>query len=168
MSNFCPSCGVKAVPGDQFCTGCGKPLILTRKVASKQEHVEYTECSPMAVREFPPGIKRWNWAAFWFGWIWALARGLYPVAIIWLVLYVLMGVAWLLIWIWAPVALILYFVAGAKGYEWDWRHNYYQSVEEFFSSYRRWSIALRILWYTLLISVLLAIVAGTWLAVLQK
>ena len=118
---YCSHCGRKIYPEWARCESCGTP----RPIQT-------------ASFEVPAEIHRWKWPAFWFGWIWALARGLYTVMGIWLGLYVLIWVAWLVSPFLALAALVLHFVAGAKGYEWDWRQGHWHSSEEFYFSYRRW------------------------------
>jgi len=72
---------------------------------------------------FPPELKHWNWGAFFLTFIWGLGNNVY--------LSLLMLVP--------GVNIIMWFVLGAKGNEWAWRHRRFQSVEEFKIVQKRWS-----------------------------
>jgi len=179
MPNFCTNCGQKIISDDQFCAGCGKPLILTRKVtpeperveytehSHEPEHLKYTECSPVVVQELPPEIKRWSWAAWLFNWVWAFARGLYGWAIAIFLVYLLAFVTGIVGFFIAPVGLFLCFFLGFKGNELDWKSRHYRNAAEFRLSHRRWEVTMWFIGYGLIGLTGLAIVAGTWSAVLQ-
>ena len=69
-------------------------------------------------------IKGWNWGAFVFGWIWAIANQ-----------------AWLGLLTLIPfVNIVMIFVLGAKGNEWSWKNKNWESVESFKKAQRIWNI----------------------------
>ena len=81
----------------------------------------------------PVEIKKWNWGAFIFTWIWGIGNRLY-----WTLLILLLGSI-------PKVGLILVFVAriifGIKGSEWAWKAKTWDSVEHFLRVQHNWAIA---------------------------
>ena len=74
-------------------------------------------------KDIPEQIKGWNWGAFFFNWIWGIRFRTYRA-----------------FWVFVPfVNIIMPFVLGFKGNEWAWKHNQWESVEDFQKSQRRWS-----------------------------
>lgn len=73
----------------------------------------------------PPGIIKWNWGAFAFGWLWGLFNRT------WIALLTLIPV----------VNIVMVFVLGAKGSEWAWRNKHWDSVEHFRRVQRKWAMA---------------------------
>jgi len=70
----------------------------------------------------PPQITGWNWGAFWWTAIWAIAHNAW------------IGVlAFFLPW---PVNQIL---LGLKGNEWAWRHRRFESVKQFEQTQATWA-----------------------------
>lgn len=78
-----------------------------------------------ALSVIPPQIRKWNWGAFFFTWIWGIANGTY-IAFLALIPY---------------VGFVMPFVLGAKGSEWAWSNKRWQSVEQFRDTQRTWAIA---------------------------
>jgi len=78
-----------------------------------------------ALSVIPPQIRKWNWGAFFFTWIWGIANGTY-IAFFALIPY---------------VGFVMPFVLGAKGSEWAWSNKHWQSVEQFRDTQRSWAIA---------------------------
>jgi len=74
--------------------------------------------------EVPIEIRRWNWAAFFFNWIWGLGNSVY----ISLLMFI------------PGVNLIIPFVLGAKGSTWAWQNQKWESVEAFRREQRMWLI----------------------------
>jgi hypothetical protein len=73
----------------------------------------------------PDEIRRWNWGAFWFSWIWGIFNRSY------------IGLLALV-----PILnLIVPFYLGAKGNELAWRNRSWSSVEELKAEQRVWSIS---------------------------
>lgn len=73
----------------------------------------------------PHEIKRWNWGAFGFSWIWGLCNKV-PIRF------------WVLSMI-PMVSLIWIFVVGANGNEWAWKYERWESVEHFRNVQRCWA-----------------------------
>lgn len=70
----------------------------------------------------PREILGWNWGAFFWGWLWGLAHG------VWISLLVfLLGGIW-------------HIYLGIKGSELAWRSRRFESVEQFKATQRAWAI----------------------------
>jgi hypothetical protein len=72
----------------------------------------------------PPEIRGWNWGAFFLNWIWGLGNGVY-ISLLSLV---------------PVVGIIMPFILGAKGNQWAWQHQKWDSVEHFKEHQRKWSM----------------------------
>lgn len=73
----------------------------------------------------PEGLKKWNWGAFFFTWIWGLGNGTY------------MPLLSLL-----PILnIVMPFYLGAKGHKIAWESKYWPDVESCNRSQRNWAIA---------------------------
>lgn len=82
---------------------------------------KYDPTSPIT----PPEIKRWNWGAFMFSWIWGIGNYTYlPL----LSLVPILNIVWI-------------FVCGAKGNEWAWKSGQFKSVKEFLTVQNTWNRA---------------------------
>ena len=72
----------------------------------------------------PPEIRRLNWGAFFLGWIWCLAHG---------------------VWLGLILSIFLSgignFILLFKGNEWAWQARKWESAEAFNNSQRAWAIA---------------------------
>ena len=86
----------------------------------------------------PKEIKGWNWGAFVFNWIWGIRFRTYRA-----------------FWVFVPfVNMIMPFVLGVKGNEWAWKHNQWESIEDFKRAQRRWSrVAVGLLVGTILFAI---------------
>ena len=85
----------------------------------------------------PDEIKKWNWGAFWFNWLWGVFNGVYwPLALI--VVNILIPDIGGIIALGGSIAL------GIKGSEWAWKAKSWSSVEEFKRVQHKWAVA--ILW----------------------
>ncbi|MGC4090955.1 MAG: cytochrome c oxidase assembly factor Coa1 family protein [Polyangiaceae bacterium] len=73
----------------------------------------------------PPEVDRWNWGAFFLGWIWGLANN---------VLIALLAFV-------PCVNIFMPFVLGMRGSAWAWQHKRWNSVEEFRKAQRGWAVA---------------------------
>ena len=78
----------------------------------------------------PTGIGRWNWGAFFLGWIWALGNTSCLIAIVTFVLYLV-----------TFVNIVWWIVLCIKGSQWAWQSKYWNSVEHFQRVQRRWAWA---------------------------
>jgi serine/threonine protein kinase len=75
----------------------------------------------------PDEIKGWNWGAFLLPWLWPLTNHVWIGLFSWVPNHSWMGI----------VALAL----GRMGNEWAWRSRKWQSIEQFKTHQRRWTIA---------------------------
>ena len=132
-NGFCTRCGAALQIGDRFCGKCGTaamgPTNLpipthTAPVAPSQPAVaarNYAGLSDYYQREFSmiesSGERyqgKWNWAAFLFGALWALTKGLWVPALI-----AFVGA----IFTYGLVGVIYWFIFGARG-----NYMYYRKV----------------------------------------
>jgi len=77
----------------------------------------------------PPEIKRWNWGAFLWSFIWAAGNRLWGWALLGLLLSLL------------ALGIVPAIVLGINGNEWAWRARRWNSVEHFQTAQRRWAWA---------------------------
>ena len=84
----------------------------------------------------PQEIKKWNWGAFCFNWLWGVFNGVY-----WpLVLIVVNFIPYI-----GPVISFGICIAlGINGSEWAWKGKSWSSVEEFKRVQHKWAVA--VLW----------------------
>lgn len=105
--------------------------------------------TPYNANDVPAEIKKWNWGAFFFNWLWGVCNGVYwPLALILVNLIPYVGQ---LLALGACIAL------GINGSEWAWKGKQWNSVEHFKRVQHNWAMAC--LW-VLGISVILGIVIG--------
>jgi hypothetical protein len=82
--------------------------------------------SGLGARSTLPALAdRWNWGAFFLGWIWGLGNRSYLAFLVWV----------------PPLSFFMPFVLGAKGNEWAWRNKRWDSLEHFRRVQRKWSVA---------------------------
>lgn len=115
--------------------GYNTPINPTRAAISSQQSVQpsFTSTHTDGV---PEEIKKWNWGAFFFNWLWGVCNGVYwPLALIAVNFIPYVGP---LISFGCCIAL------GINGNEWAWRAKSWSSVTEFKRVQRKWAIA--ILW----------------------
>lgn len=99
--------------------------------------------------EVPPEIKKWNWAAFFFGFIWAIMNGIrWPLYIVAFSIFVDIIIedysfASNIYWIIASAIIfqIINIALSINGNEWAWNAKSWASVEHFQSVQRKWNIA---------------------------
>ena len=153
----CPFCHkiIKAPnqPGLIFsCPNCDRELkTYDKKYDYSKEHAEV-----------PPEIKKWSWAAFFFGSIWAIMNGIrWPLYIVAISIFVDIIIedysfASNIYWIIASAIIfeIINIALGINGNEWAWKAKSWDSVAHFQSVQRKWNIAticfviiLFILWF---------------------
>ena len=129
---FCTSCGTALQNGNRFCGKCGAsalgnanlPVPNSAPVVSSRPAISaanYTGLSEYYQREFSmiesSGERyqgKWNWAAFLFGGIWALTKGLWVPVLIAFIGSIFTG---------GIVGLIYWFIFGARG-----NYMYYRKV----------------------------------------
>lgn len=72
----------------------------------------------------PPEIDRWNWGAFLLTWIWGIGNSTF--------IALLMFVPF--------VNLVMWFVLGARGSAWAWQNRYWDGVDDFKRTQRKWAM----------------------------
>jgi hypothetical protein len=70
----------------------------------------------------PDELNKWSWAAFLWGPVWAIGHG------VWIGLLTLIPY----------VGFVMIFVMGAKGNQWAWEKNKYDSWEQFAAKQKTW------------------------------
>ncbi len=88
----------------------------------------------------PDEIKGWNWGAFLMPWLWPLSNHVWIGLSSWVPNY-----GWM-----AIVAIAL----GRMGNEWAWKSRKWQSIEQFKTHQRRWTIAGICVWLPIITSLL--------------
>lgn len=84
----------------------------------------------------PDEIKKWNWGAFCFNWLWGVFNGVYwPLVLI---------VVNFIPYIGSLISFVCCIVLGINGSEWAWKAKSWSSVEEFKIVQHKWAVA--ILW----------------------
>ncbi|MEG3619579.1 cytochrome c oxidase assembly factor Coa1 family protein [Magnetovibrio sp. PR-2] len=74
-------------------------------------------------KPLPDELRGWNWGAFLLNWVWGLAHN-----------------TWIALLMFVPgVNLVMPFVLGAKGNQWAWENNTWESVEDFKRHQRIWA-----------------------------
>jgi len=73
----------------------------------------------------PEEIKKWNWGAFLWTWIWGVVNKTYIAFAV--------GIPYIG-WIVVP------FLLGAKGSEWAWRNRRWQNIEHFRRVQHKWAV----------------------------
>lgn len=97
----------------------------------------------------PDEIKRWNWGAFFFSWIWGVCNGVYwPLALI---------VVNFIPYVGPLISFGCCIALGINGSEWAWKAKSWYSVTEFKRVQHKWAIAI---WWVLGISFGLGILIG--------
>lgn len=72
-----------------------------------------------------PEIKKWNWGAFFFNWIWGIFNNVY-----------------FSLWVFFPIfGLAVPFILGAKGNRWAWKNKKWRDLAHFQKTQRNWSLA---------------------------
>lgn len=70
----------------------------------------------------PEEIKKWNWGAVLFNWIWGIGNSTYIALLMFVPL----------------INIVMIFMLGAKGSEWAWRNRTWRDVEHFKSTQKAW------------------------------
>lgn len=73
----------------------------------------------------PPGIKGWNWGAFFLGWIWGIGNK------VWISLFGFIP----------AVGFFMALILGAKGNEWAWQNKKWKSIAHFKKVQSNWAWA---------------------------
>lgn len=105
--------------------------------------------TPYDVNQVPAEIKKWNWGAFFFNWLWGVCNGVYwPLVLI---------ICNFIPYIGPAISLGVCIALGINGSEWAWKGKQWNSVEHFKRVQHSWAMAC--LW-VFGISVLLGIVVA--------
>ncbi|MDR2611233.1 MAG: hypothetical protein LBC58_07230 [Clostridiales Family XIII bacterium] len=100
---------------------------------------------PNPYAEAPPEVRKWNWGAFYFGWVWGVGNKAYLGL---LTLIPCFGFIWM-------------FVCGALGNQWAWKSGEFKDVEQFMAVQRTWNRAGLIAFFvSLAVGILVAILWG--------
>ena len=136
----CPFCGEMIPINSTFCNICETPLAdIQTNVIPK---IEYKSTITQSVDNsiMPDNVKRFNWGAFLFTWIWGISNKSYMT--FWaLVPY--FGIVWA-------------FVCGIKGNEWAWKNKKWVSVEDFNNTQKKWAVVGSIL-FSIILSIALIV-----------
>lgn len=101
-------------------------------------HVDYGRTTDNSWSTYDPNtvpqeIKKWNWGAFFFGWLWGICNGLY-----WPLLMILVS---FIPYIGQVLAFAISIALGIKGNEWAWKSKAWDGVEHFKRVQHKWAIA---------------------------
>jgi hypothetical protein len=131
---FCTGCGVRLGPGHHFCGACGTSVdTLSNAVPATSAAVAPGPARPVHSAANFPGLSgyyrqefaqiessgeryqgKWNWAAFFFGALWALSKGLWVPALVAFVGSIFTG---------GIVGLIYWVIFAARG-----NYMYYRKI----------------------------------------
>lgn len=89
--------------------------------------------TPYNPSEVPAEIKKWNWGAFFFNWIWGICNGVY-----WPLVLILVN---LIPYVGQILALGACIALGINGSEWAWKGKQWNSVEHFKRVQHSWAMA---------------------------
>jgi predicted amidophosphoribosyltransferase len=113
--NFCQECGVETKPNQELCIKCGVRLKTSMAVNEAGAHVKtnFSGMSQYYQEEFQKIYEsgesyrgKWNWAAFFFGAIWSLTKGIWLAPLICIVMS---------IFTYGIVGFIYWWVFGFRG-----------------------------------------------------
>lgn len=129
----CSHCGNNNDAYAQFCNHCGNPLIdkqQTEQSSVKQNDFVFPTSNIQnnsgqgKLAALPPQLYGWNWGAFFLTWIWGIGNHT--------------TIAFLT---WNPIAnFVMIIMLGAKGNEWAWQNNRWNSIEHFKKVQKLWAI----------------------------
>lgn len=132
-------------------SGRNTPINPTSTATSSRQSVGTS--SSIHTDGVPEEIKKWNWGAFFFNWLWGICNGVY-----WpLILIVVNFIPYVgpLITLGGCIAL------GINGNEWAWKAKSWSSVTEFKRVQHKWAIAiLWVLGISLVVGFLGGVIAG--------
>lgn len=121
----------------------------TSMPSNQEGYSRYNKQQTTNTSRVPDEIKKWNWGAFCFNWLWGVFNGVY-----WPLLLIIVN---LIPYVGGLISLGICIALGINGSEWAWKAKSWSSVEEFKRVQHKWAVA--ILW-VLGISIGLAILIG--------
>ncbi len=99
------------------------PPVAAATTTPAQQPVGVATSGDWANGPMPDELKGWNWGAFFFGWIWAIANKTW------------IGLLGLIPYLNVVIAIVL----GVKGNEWAWKNRKFASVDEFKKVQKAWA-----------------------------
>jgi hypothetical protein len=100
-----------------------------------------------AESQIPPEVRKWNWGAFMFNWIWGCGNGAYLA-----LLYFIPVFGW---FVWP-------FVCGARGNIWAWKSGKFKDLDTFLTTQRTWNIAGIIMFCLWVASIVISVMMMVW------
>ena len=88
-----------------------------------------------------PNLSKWNWGAFYLGWIWGLFNGCWWILLVNIVLCLFMMIPVVGLWISSITFLGWAVICGIKGTQWAWNNRTWNSVQEFEQTQSTWNKA---------------------------
>lgn len=116
----CPGCGSNISDQAVQCPKCGC-------------QIQNNTCQFQGSTAIPNEIKKWNWGAFFFNWIWGACHGIY-----WTLAIIIVNI---IPYIGGFITLGLCIYLGFKGNELAWKAKPWPNVSEFLNKQRKWAIA---------------------------
>ncbi|MDR1953764.1 MAG: hypothetical protein LBQ21_04725 [Clostridiales Family XIII bacterium] len=114
------------------------------------------------VNEIPAEVRKWNWGAFMFGWIWGIGNHAY-LTLLGLAAYVIVFIPTLLNLFLLSIPFSLFsivwaFICGGMGNRWAWKSGEFKDVETFLAVQKTWNKAGLVAFILSIVVVILCIV----------
>lgn len=122
----CPICGEKILERAIKCKYCGE--FIQNDDLTETPFYESNICHKIQ-KEIPNEIKKWNWGAFWFTWIWGIANNSYKTFLVFIPFF---GFIWTI-------------VCGIQGNKWAWENKKWDNVIQFNKTQYKWACISNIL-----------------------